>query len=87
MTKKVYEIKDIDDYQERLTDEQAKLLIEHCNENEIYPEICAWYDDMEDFYQDWIYDNNIFKTEEEANYRYQDGLEVGEFVQFEVRNY
>ena len=35
MTKKVYEIKDIDDYQERLTEEQTEVLIDHCNEYEI----------------------------------------------------
>lgn len=49
--KKVYTIKDIDNYQDgRLSDNQAKKLVEHCNNYKIYPCICAWYDDMDDFY-------------------------------------
>jgi len=78
----MYKIKDIDDYKSKLTSEQAESLIQHCNEFNIYPEICAWYDDMEDFYQDWIYDNNIFETEEEAYDRYEYGTEKGEFLKF-----
>ena len=37
----------------RLSKEQAEELLKHCNEFGIHPEICAWYDDMEDFYTDW----------------------------------
>lgn len=77
-----YTIKDIDDYQKRLTEEQKQILIKHSNEFAIHPEICAWYDDMEDFYQDWISDNKIFETEEQADNRYEEGLESGEFLKF-----
>lgn len=80
---KKYTKNDIDDYMDKITDIQAKKLIKHCNKFNIYPRICAWYDDMDDFYQDWIYDNNIFKTEEEANDRFDYGIEIGEFVKFE----
>ncbi len=78
----MYTIKDIDDYQNRLTEEQAEELIKHCNEFDIYPEICAWYDNMDDFYTDWIYDNKIFKTKKEADERYKYGTEIGEFKTF-----
>ena len=79
----MYKIKDIADYQSRLTNEQTESLIQHCNEFNIYPIICAWYDNMEDFYQDWVYDYEIFKTEEEADDRYEYGIEKGEFLKFE----
>lgn len=79
---KKYTKNDIDDYMDKITDIQAKKLIKHCNKFNIYPRICAWYDDMDDFYQDWIYDNNIFETEEEANDRFDYGIEIGEFVKF-----
>ena len=76
----MYKINDIDDYQNRLTDQQKNVGIEHCNEYDIKPVICAWYDDMQDFYTDWIHDNHIFKTEDEADSRYQEGVETGEFL-------
>ena len=76
----MYTIKDIDDYQNRLTEEQAEELIKHCDEFDIYPEICAWYDNMDDFYTDWIYDNKIFKTKKGADERYKYGTEIGECI-------
>lgn len=78
----MFKIENIDDYQNRLTEEQKEVLIKHCNKYNIYPEICAWYDDMKDFYQDWVYDNNIFETKSEAKERYQDGTKTGEFKKF-----
>ena len=77
-----YTISDIDDYQNRLNEEQAKLLIRHCNKYNVKPKICAWYDDMEDFYQDWIYDNEIFKNKREALERFNNGKQDGEFKKF-----
>jgi hypothetical protein len=38
---------------------------------------------MGDFYTDWIDDNKIFETEEEADKRYAEGLKTGEFKEFE----
>lgn len=78
----MYKINDIDDYLNRLTEEQKEILIKHSNKFAIHPEICAWYDDMEDFYQDWISDNKIFETEEQADNRYEEGLASGEFLKF-----
>ncbi|PGK51875.1 hypothetical protein CN918_29220 [Priestia megaterium] len=77
-----YTVNQIDDYQNKITKEQEKELIEHCNAHNISPDICAWYDDMKDFYQDWVYDNKIYKTKEEAYDRYKEGLETGEFKAF-----
>lgn len=37
--KKIYTINEIDDYMNRLTENQAQLLIEHCNKYQIKPEI------------------------------------------------
>jgi len=79
----MYKTNQISDYQSRLKEEQKQVLIDHCNEFEIFPEICAWYDDMEDFYIDWITDNNIYETEEGADARYEDGINEGEFLKFE----
>lgn len=78
-----YKIEQIDDYKERLTDEQAEALIKHCNEFDISPNICAWYDDMDDFYVDWVYDNKIFEDEKGAYERYLEGTKSGEFKTFE----
>jgi hypothetical protein len=49
----MYNRTDIDDYQNRLSDEKIKKLLRHCNKHSIAPEICAWYDDMADFFEDW----------------------------------
>jgi len=53
MTKK-YSISDVDDYSKKLNNEQKKLLVIHCNKNNISPEVCAWYENREDFYSDWF---------------------------------
>ena len=58
-----YKINEIDDYQNRLTGDQEKLLIRHCNKYGIKPCICAWYDDMDDFYSDWCDDIGYSKTD------------------------
>lgn len=79
---KTYTVEDINDYQNRLSEQQATELIEHCNRFGIEPDICAWYDDMDDFYQDWVEDNNICKTESEADERYEYGVDIGEFKAF-----
>ena len=74
-----FTLNDIDDYQNRLTDTQKEQVLSHCNEKNIKPNICAWYDDMDDFYSDWC---------EELNYSLEDADsllsdESGEFLEFE----
>ena len=49
----VYTVDMIDDYQNRLTDEQKQKLIKHCNKYNIAPIICAWYEDINDFIDEW----------------------------------
>ena len=78
----MFYIKDIDDYQNRLTERQKEVLLNHCNESGIYPEICAWYDDIYDFYQDWVYDHKICSTENDADIRFEEDKDGGEFIQF-----
>ena len=47
----------------------------HCGRYAVFPDICAWYEDMEDFYSDWCgtredtqwVDDLFYKSEE----RYQ----------------
>lgn len=73
-----YSINDIDDYQNRLTEEQKKKLIKHCNRYHIQPTICAWYDDLEDFFSDWC--DNCGYTRTEARKIYHGGK--GEFCTF-----
>lgn len=74
-----YTIKDIDDYRNRLTEEQKVIVIKHCNKMNIKPNICAWYDDLDDFYSDWC--DDIGMTEEEANNILND-KNTGEFIIF-----
>jgi len=70
-------LKDIDDYQNRLTEEQKKLLLRHCNTYDIKPEICAWYDDWNDFCSDWCDDIGYTKTEA------REFLRDSQFITFE----
>jgi len=78
MAKGIYEIKNIDDYKNRLTEYQKKILIRHCNRYEIKPVIIAWYDDWEDFCSDWC--EQIGYTRTEARKRLNSGN--GEFCKF-----
>lgn len=59
-----FTINDIDDYQERLTEEQKEILVQHSNKYNIKPVICAWYENNDDFEDDWCGD--LGYTEEEA---------------------
>ena len=58
-----YTLDVIDDYQNRLTESNKKLLIRHCNKHNITPVICAWYDNMQDFYSDWVDDLGYSKSQ------------------------
>lgn len=79
MAKGLFNVEDISDYQTRLTEEQKKSLIKHCNRYEIKPIICAWYDDWEDFCSDWC-SENIGYTRTQARELLHGGK--GEFVIF-----
>lgn len=59
----MYNSNDIKDYKNRLTEEQKELLIKHCNSYNIYPNICAWYDNWEDFCSDWCDGVGYTRTE------------------------
>jgi len=78
MAKGIYKVEDIDDYQNRLTEDQINRLIRHCNRYEVAPNICAWYDDWEDFCSDWC--DEIGYTRTEARERLNFGK--GEFCKF-----
>jgi len=73
-----YDTSHIDDYQNRLTPEQENLLVEHSNNYDIEPNICAWYEDMDDFFEAW----------EEVGYDESDAENLlaetqGEFLEFD----
>ena len=74
----MYDYTAIEDYQNKLTENQKKLLLKHCNSYGIKPEICAWYDDMEDFYSDWT-SVGYSKTDAKSLLSVNDG---GEFKKF-----
>ena len=81
MARGIYKIADIDDYQNRLTEDQKKRLVTHCNRYEIKPEICAWYDNWEDFCSDWC--DEIGCTRTEARERLNGDMDnKGEFCKF-----
>lgn len=61
-----YTANNIDDYQNRLTDEQTEKVVAHANAFGIDPNICAWYDDMDDFYSDWCDEIGYSKEEADA---------------------
>lgn len=77
MAKGLFNVNEIDDYQNRLTEEQKKSLIKHCNRYEISPRIIAWYDGWEDFCSDWC---EIGYTRTQAREKLHGGL--GEFKKF-----
>ena len=74
----MYDYTAIEDYQNRLTESQKELLLKHCNSYGIKPEICAWYDNMEDFYSDWT-SVGYSKTDAKSLLSVNDG---GEFKKF-----
>lgn len=63
MARGIYAIEDIFDYKDKLSEQQKKVLVRHCNRYEIRPDICAWYDDWEDFCSDWCDYIGYTKTE------------------------
>ncbi len=73
-----FKINDIDDYQNRLTPEQKEILIKHSNTTQVPPVICAWYDDLNDFYSDWC--DEIGYSKKEANAKLKDSF--NEFIIF-----
>ena len=72
--------RDISDYLDRLTGDQPKKLIDHCNKYNVCPVICAWYDDFDDFFCDW--NTHVGLSESEAKRRLEEGKQEGEFCEF-----
>jgi hypothetical protein len=72
-----YTKENISDYQDRLSEEQIEIVLTHCNKEDIEPTICAWYEDLQDFYSDWV--ENINYSEEEAD----ELLDTTEFITFD----
>lgn len=75
-----YTKNDIDDYQNRLTEEQKEIVVAHCNTMNIKPNICAWYDDLDDFNSCWV--DEIGYSEEDAE-RLLNDQDTGEFIEFD----
>lgn len=75
-----YTVEDVKDYLEYLTEDQLKLIVRHCHRYGIKPDLCAWYEDMEDFFSDWC--DHVGYTRQEARERFKEGKANGEFKQF-----
>lgn len=73
-----YSNEHIDDYQNKLSNEDEKKLLEHSNKYDIEPVICAWYDNLEDFYSDWV--DEVGYTKKQANNLLKDNKD--EFLKF-----
>jgi hypothetical protein len=88
MAKGLFDLSDIDDYRNRLTDEQKKSLIRHCNRYEINPKLIAWYDNWEDFCSDWCDEIGYTRTEARERLRSGDGefkvFSNGEIIRLSV---
>lgn len=82
--KKKFEITDIDDYQNRLDDNQKKTLLRHCNKHNIKPNICAWYDNWTDFCSDWV--DDLGYTKIQARNLLNNKHELGEFKIFKDKS-
>ena len=75
-----YTVDMIDDYQNRLSDEQKQKLIKHCNKYNIAPIICAWYEGYKDFIDEWV---QYGYNRTEARYKLSPSYEnSGEFKKF-----
>lgn len=79
MSKK-WTTEDVKDYLEHLTKEQVQLIVNHCNDYGIKPVLCAWYEDMDDFYSDWC--DEVGYSQAEADRLFEEGTQSGEFKQF-----
>lgn len=62
---------EIDDYQNRITEDQKVKLIKHCNRHNIKPIICAWYEDWEDFCSDWCDSIGYTRTQAREQLRHK----------------
>lgn len=60
----------------QVTDELKAKIITHANRYKIFPKVCAWYADWEDFCSDWC--DKCGYTRTEARKLYHGG--VGEFM-------
>ena len=78
---KKYTVVDIKDNIYRLTEEEEKQVLKHCNKYSIKPEICAWYKDWDDFCYDWCEKLGYTKTEARKLLQGKSGNE-GEYKKF-----
>ena len=78
--KKILEENGIDypEWYPQLDEEKIKNIIKHCKKYDINPEICAYYEDWEDFCSDWC--DNIGYSRTEAREKLHGG--EGEFMIF-----
>lgn len=53
MGKHTFKRLDIKDYKNKITEEQVKELLTHCNEHDVTPVICAWYEHFDDLIDDY----------------------------------
>lgn len=63
-----------------LDDDKIEIILKHCDYHKIEPDICAYYEDWEDFCSDWC--DYIGLTEEEAREKLNGGDFEGEFIDF-----
>lgn len=68
----------VNDYQNRISEDQAISLLKFCKKYGVEPVICAWYEDWEDFCSDWC--DYIGYSRTEARAKLHGG--VGEFKIF-----
>lgn len=66
-----------------LTTEIKDTIEKHAQEKGLEPEICAYYEDMADFYLDWV--NSCGYTKADAKKLFDKGLKTGEFMQLPDR--
>ena len=83
------------DYKKAINDwDRSMVYLNHCNplnenviqkikkhikEYKLTDQICAWYENMTDFYSDWCDKYNGYYSKEEAREIYDEGICDGEF--------
>lgn len=62
-----------------LSEDKIQKILEHCERYDLEPDVCAYYEDIDDFYSDWC--DDLGYTEEEAD-EMLDSYS-GEFIEFD----
>lgn len=65
----------------KLNDIQVRTILKHCDKHGIESNICAYYEDWDDFCSDWV--DHVGYTTQEAKSKLQDGKRTGEFLEFD----